>query len=79
MEWFADRKLEIGQSARAADRKRLIAQLEKFGDWLWQDYQQARQQAETAARIARENGEYPLLSGGDVNLYSLFVAGLWPF
>lgn len=73
MEWFAARKPEIAQSARAADRKRLIARLEKSGDRLWQDYQQARQQAETAARIARENGEYPLLSGGDVNIYSLFV------
>ncbi len=73
VEWFAARKPDIAQAARAADRKRLIAQLEQSGDRLWQDYQRARQQAETAARIARENGEYPLLSGGDVNLYSLFV------
>ncbi len=73
VEWFAARQPDIAQAARATDRKRLIAQLEKSGDRLWTDYQQARQQAETAARIARENGEYPLLSGGDVNLYSLFV------
>ena len=29
--------------------------------------------AEAATRIARECGDYPLLSGGDINLYSLFV------
>ncbi len=47
--------------------------MEKTGDGLWLEYQQARNRAETAARIARDSGEYPLLSGGDVNLYALFV------
>ncbi len=73
VEWFAARKPEIAHAVRAADRKRLIGQLEKTGDSLWLDYQQAGNRAETAARIARDSGEYPLLSGGDVNLYSLFV------
>ena len=73
VEWFAARKPDIAHAVRAADRKRLIGRLEKTGDRLWLDYQQARNRAETAARIARDSGEYPLLSGGDVNLYSLFV------
>ena len=29
--------------------------------------------ATAAVRMARGGGDYPLLSGGDVNLYSLFV------
>ncbi len=73
VEWFAARKPEIAHAVRAADRKRLIGQLEKTGDGLWLEYQQAGNRAETAARIARDSGEYPLLSGGDVNLYALFV------
>lgn len=73
VEWFAARKPEIAHAVRAADRKRLIGQLEKTGDGLWLEYQQAGNRAETAVRIARDSGEYPLLSGGDVNLYALFV------
>ena len=73
VEWFAARKPEIAHAVRAADRKRLIGQLERAGDSLWLEYQQAGNRAETAARIARDSGEYPLLSGGDVNLYALFV------
>ncbi|MFZ1324555.1 MAG: restriction endonuclease [Candidatus Contendobacter sp.] len=73
VEWFAARQPEIAHAVRAADRKRLIGQLEKAGDGVWLEYQQARNRAETAARLARDSGEYPLLSGGDVNLYALFV------
>ncbi|MDS4042892.1 MAG: restriction endonuclease [Candidatus Competibacter sp.] len=73
VEWFAARKPEIAHAVRAADRKRLIGQLEKAGDSVWLEYQQAGNRAETAARIARDSGDYPLLSGGDVNLYALFV------
>jgi hypothetical protein len=73
VEWFAARQPEIAHAVRAADRKRLIGQLEKTGDGLWLEYQQARNRAEIAARIARDSGEYPLLSGGDLNLYALFV------
>ena len=73
VEWFAARQPGIAHAVRAADRKRLIDRLEKTGDGLWLEYRQARNRAETAARIARDSGEYPLLSGGDVNLYALFV------
>lgn len=73
VEWFAERRPEIARAARAADRKRLIEALCQAGDPLWQEYLQAQESAETAARVARTCGEYPLMSGGDINLYSLFV------
>lgn len=73
VEWFAERKPDIAKAARAADRKRLIAQLKTDHDPLWQDYLEAQAAAETGSRLARECGDYPLLSGGDINLYSLFV------
>src|SRR3546814_2436919 len=59
--------------ARAADRKRLIAALKRDDDPLADEYALAEQAAEDAARVARGCGEYPLLSTGDINIYSLFV------
>ena len=73
VEWFAARRREIALAPRAADRKRMIAQLEKEGDLLAEDFGKAKERAEHAARMARTCGDYPLLSGGDLNLYSLFV------
>ena len=73
IEWFAARRPEIARARRAADRKREIARLAKAGDPLAGVYAEARVRAETRARMARGSDDYPLLSGGDVNLYALFV------
>lgn len=73
VEWFADRRPEIALQTRAADRKRMVAALKSAHDPLADDYALAERQAEDSARVARSCGEYPLLSGGDINLYSLFV------
>ena len=73
VEWFAARKRDIAMALRASDRKRMIAELEEVGDLLADDFAKANARAEASARMARAGGDYPLLSGGDVNLYSLFV------
>lgn len=73
VEWFAARRREIALAQRASDRKRMIDALETANDPLAVDYAKAEARAEAAVRIARQSGEYPLLSGGDVNIYSLFV------
>lgn len=73
VEWFAERQPEIAKASRAADRKRMIAELQKRSDPLWNDYLEAQAVAETAARVMRDCGDFPQLSGGDINLYSLFV------
>ena len=73
VEWFAARRREIAMAQRASDRKRMIADLEKDNDPLARDFAEASERAITAVRMARACGDYPLLSGGDVNLYSLFV------
>lgn len=73
VEWFGARKPEIAKSSRASDRKKLIDGLKKSGDPLWNAYQKASHLATAASEVARSNGHYPLLSGGDINLYSLFV------
>lgn len=73
VEWFAARRPEIALAQRASDRKRMISELEEVSDPLANDYLKASERAEAATRMARTGGDYPLLSGGDVNLYSLFV------
>ena len=73
VEWFATRRREIALQPRGADRKRLITALEQEDDPLARDYAVASERAAMAARMARRGGDYPLLSSGDVNLYSLFV------
>ena len=73
VEWFAARRPEIARAAHAADRKRMTADLEKAKDPLAREFAGASARAANAARMARTCGDYPLLSGGDVNLYSLFV------
>jgi hypothetical protein len=73
VEWFAARRREIALLQRASDRKRMISALEKNADPLALDYAKAEARAEAGVRVARDDGNYPLLSGGDVNIYSLFV------
>lgn len=73
VEWFAARRREIALAQRADDRKKMIARLEKDNDPLALDYAKASARAEAALTVARNCGDYPLLSGGDVNIYSLFV------
>jgi len=73
VEWFAERAPDIAAQARAADRKDLIAALQKKKAPLAADYARASERAEANARVLGKGGDYPLLGGGDVNLYSLFV------
>lgn len=73
VEWFAARRPEIALAQRASDRGKLIAKLKADGDPLWDDFAHADTRAADTARMARASGNYPLLSGGDTNLNSLFV------
>lgn len=73
VEWFAERRPDIAKVQKAADRTKMIKALEAAGDPLAADYAKASERAEAGTRMARKGGDYPLLSGGDINLYSLFV------
>lgn len=73
VEWFAERRPEIARQSKATDRTRMIRALETAGDPLWLDYKRASDRADVMAKVARSSGYFPLLSGGDINLYSLFV------
>ncbi len=73
VEWFAAREPNIAKAQTAAKRKTLIKRLERSNDQLFRDYVRAADRAETTSRMARKCGDYPLLSGGDTNLNSLFI------
>ena len=73
VEWFAARRPEIAKAQRASDRTKMIKALGTAGDSLFADFAKAERRAADTMRIARKSGHYPLLSRGDINLYSLFV------
>ena len=73
VEWFTARRPEIARASRAADRKRMIAELKDVNDPLAVDYEIASSRAKARARVARNSGDYPLVASGDLNLYSMFV------
>ncbi|MYC70786.1 MAG: restriction endonuclease [Gemmatimonadetes bacterium] len=73
VEWFATRDEEIAHAATGARRKALIKQKKETGDKLVLEYETVRNQATAMREFIRSSDEYPLLSGGRINLYSLFV------
>ena len=72
VEWFAARRPEIAMATRTDERRRMIAALEKAIDPLAETFKQANKRAKLITQMARNGGDYPLLSG-TMNLYSLFV------
>ena len=73
VEWFATRDPTLAKAPTAADRKKEIERLRAEGDPLASAFDEAKERADIQGRMIRTSGEYPLLGGGDVNLYSLFV------
>lgn len=73
VEWFAARVPAVALAQRASDRKRMVDALRKKNDPIAAEYDLASSTAEAASEVARTCDAFPLLSGGDINLYSLFV------
>ena len=73
VEWFATRDPELALAPTAAARGKGIQQLRKQGSPLAAEFDDAKHRADRLGEVIRASGHYPLLSGGDINLYSLFV------
>ena len=73
VEWFATRDPELAHAPTAAARRKGVNRLREQGSHLVTEFDAAKSRSESLARMVRSNGDYPLLGGGDVNLYSLFV------
>ena len=73
LEWFATREPELAHLPTAADRRKGIRRLRERGSPVVTEFDAAKARSENLSRMARSYGDFPLLGGGDVNLYSLFV------
>ncbi len=73
VEWFATRSPELALAPTAAARRRGIKALRDAGDALADQFDAAKLRADRLGQLVRASGHYPLLGGGDINLYSLFV------
>ena len=73
VEWFAIRDNEVALATTGAMRKALISRRVEEGNELALEYEKVRKIGATMRALARSYGDYPLLSGGRINLYSLFV------
>ena len=73
VEWFATRDPDLARAPTAAARRQGIKRLRDQGDPLAAAFDAAKARADQLGRVVRASGHYPLLGGGDINLYSLFV------
>ncbi|HSW46140.1 MAG TPA: DNA methyltransferase [Phycisphaerae bacterium] len=72
-EFFSLGSPDIASAVNAADRKRMIAELEGTNAALWKRYQEAKAAAEAALAHIRSSNEFPLTARGDINTYMLFA------
>ena len=73
VEWFATRDPDLARAPTAAARRAGIKHLREQGDPLAEAFDQAKARADRLGQVIRASGHFPLLGGGDINLYSLFV------
>ena len=73
VEWFATRLPEVASARTATERRRRIQMLRVEEAPLIEDFDDAKDRADRLGQLVRSSGHYPLLGGGDINLYSLFV------
>ena len=73
VEWFANRAPELARAPTAAARRAAIQKRRNQGDPIAAAFDAAKERADKLGSLVRASGHYPLLGGGDINLYSLFV------
>ena len=75
-EWFASRKPTIANAANAAQRKRMITQLQYDDPDLYSAFYEDQRQATGESHIVRDSSLYPLCGRGDVNTYAIFAENM---
>ena len=73
VEWFATRSPELALAPTAVERRDGIRGLRAKRDPLADEFDEAKDRADRLGQLVRASKHYPLLGGGDINLYSLFV------
>ena len=72
-EWFAERHPGIADAANAAQRRRMIEDLQQSDPAVYKAFVEDRRQAEGESMLVRSSGRYPLCGRGDVNTYTIFT------
>ena len=73
VEWMIERDPDLAKIKPVSARAREMEKRRKLGDpWVLR-YDRLARNAETAMTVARDCEEYPMMSQGDINLYSLFA------
>jgi hypothetical protein len=72
-EFFSLSAPDIAAAVNAADRRRLIGELEKKNPELYARYTAAQESADRTLGYTRTSGHYPLTGKGDINTYVLFA------
>jgi hypothetical protein len=72
-EFFATRDPEIANAPNKAAREKLIKELPEKNTALFNEFQNAKHDAESGSRFVREGDRFPLTAVGDVNTYALFA------
>lgn len=72
-EFFAERSPAIANARNAAERKRMIAELETTDPALWRSFRGALRRSEGESQILRNSNRYPLTGRGDINTYAVFA------
>ncbi|MBR5734326.1 MAG: N-6 DNA methylase, partial [Desulfovibrionaceae bacterium] len=75
-EWFAARVPAIANALNAAERKRMIAGLNKSDPALYQAFTDALRVSAGASHFIRNSGRYPLCGCGDINMYAVFAENM---
>jgi len=72
-EFFATRDVSVAMAANAAERNRMIKNLEHKNPSLFAEYLEALHGADCTGKFLRESGRYTLTAVGDINTYSVFA------
>lgn len=73
VEWLAAREPDVARVSNADERRKRIERVFSRNKQLESDWSKAAHRAERMSYVARKCGAYPMMSGGDINIYSLFV------
>ena len=72
-EFFEERSPAIAAARNAAERKRMIADLQRTDPTLWRAFQYALRRSDGASHLLRDSGSFPLAGRGDINTYAVFT------
>lgn len=73
VQFFTGRSSKIALATRAADRKEMIKKLEEENPELWQEYLEAKDDADRVLQYLHRSEFYPLMGRGDTNFYAVFA------